>query len=288
MIWYYYISNNPALLSQIALKTLQKQGVAEPETQPELEDIKHQTQSTTIGSFEIDTRANMVIGRMSHQMSGTNSRVQASVCMGIARSSPSIPLIRTHSAPYITPLCLCASASSSSLVFPRLLPLAQWRPASQTRTPTTSTAAALPASTSSALSEARPVYGHAIARSWVSIGKRVCHDLDGMGIVWTSVEPLAYAQAGEARPFCPLILCIGVKTRLALPPLRDRRRRRRAPSRASWPRPASPPPVARPTSTAPTAGFMEMASAIEYTLKPGSLQELLHNLIFTQALLTTQ
>ena len=28
--------------------------------------------------------------------------------------------------------------------------------------------------------------------------------------MWTSVNPLAYANAGEPKPFCPLIICIGV------------------------------------------------------------------------------
>jgi hypothetical protein len=28
--------------------------------------------------------------------------------------------------------------------------------------------------------------------------------------MWTSVNPLAYANAGEPRPFCPLIICVGV------------------------------------------------------------------------------
>ncbi|KAH9931246.1 uncharacterized protein B0H18DRAFT_1083548 [Fomitopsis serialis] len=41
--------------------------------------------------------------------------------------------------------------------------------------------------------------------------RRICHDLDSVGVTWTSINPLAYAYAGEAKPFCPLILSIGVK-----------------------------------------------------------------------------
>lgn len=59
--------------------------------------------------------------------------------------------------------------------------------------------------------EARPVYRHAIQPTWLSIGKRIYHDLDSIGVKWTSINPLAYADAGEAKPFCSLILSIGVK-----------------------------------------------------------------------------
>jgi len=59
--------------------------------------------------------------------------------------------------------------------------------------------------------EARPVYGHAIGPIWCSIGKRVYQYLDSISVKWTSINPLAYANAGEAKPFCSLILSIGVK-----------------------------------------------------------------------------
>ena len=36
-------------------------------------------------------------------------------------------------------------------------------------------------------------------------------DLDSMGVMWTSINPLAYANEREAKPFCSLILSIGVK-----------------------------------------------------------------------------
>jgi len=59
--------------------------------------------------------------------------------------------------------------------------------------------------------EARPVYGHAIGPTWCSIGKRIYQYLDSISVKWTSINPLAYANAGEAKPFCSLILSIGVK-----------------------------------------------------------------------------
>ncbi|KAG9084510.1 hypothetical protein FRC06_004054 [Ceratobasidium sp. 370] len=59
--------------------------------------------------------------------------------------------------------------------------------------------------------EARPVYGHAIGPTWLSIGESIYQCLDSMGLNWTSINPLAYANAGEAKPLCSLILSIGVK-----------------------------------------------------------------------------
>jgi hypothetical protein len=59
--------------------------------------------------------------------------------------------------------------------------------------------------------EARPVNGHDIGRTWLSIGTRIYEYLDSNSVDWTSINPLAYANAGEAKPFCSLILSIGVK-----------------------------------------------------------------------------
>ena len=59
--------------------------------------------------------------------------------------------------------------------------------------------------------EARPVYGHAIGPTWRSIGESIYQYFDSISLEWTTVNPLAYANAGEAKPFCSLILSIGVK-----------------------------------------------------------------------------
>lgn len=64
--------------------------------------------------------------------------------------------------------------------------------------------------------EARPVYRHPIGPIWLDIGQRIIHALDSGNIKWTSINPLAYANAGEARPFCPFILSIGVVPRSLL------------------------------------------------------------------------
>lgn len=58
--------------------------------------------------------------------------------------------------------------------------------------------------------EPRPVHGHTIQPTWVSIGTRIWDELESAGIMWTSVNPLAYANAGEPKSFCPLIMCVGV------------------------------------------------------------------------------
>ena len=59
--------------------------------------------------------------------------------------------------------------------------------------------------------EVRPVHAHAIGTAWLSIGKRIYEYLDSARVKWTSINPLAYANAGDAKPFCPLVITIGVK-----------------------------------------------------------------------------
>ncbi|KIM27485.1 hypothetical protein M408DRAFT_165369 [Serendipita vermifera MAFF 305830] len=59
--------------------------------------------------------------------------------------------------------------------------------------------------------EARPVYGHPIADSWLKIGTDIYKYLDSRSVKWTSVDPVGFANAGEKTPFCPLLMWIGVK-----------------------------------------------------------------------------
>ena len=59
--------------------------------------------------------------------------------------------------------------------------------------------------------EARPVYGHPIADSWLKIGTDIYKFLDSCSIMWTSIDPVAFANAGEKTPFCSLLMWIGVK-----------------------------------------------------------------------------
>ncbi|KAJ3825589.1 hypothetical protein F5880DRAFT_1610980 [Lentinula raphanica] len=58
--------------------------------------------------------------------------------------------------------------------------------------------------------EARPVYDHPMQDNWPEIGERLYTLLDDNEIRWTSIDPLAFAEAGE-EPFCPLLLWIGVE-----------------------------------------------------------------------------
>jgi len=37
--------------------------------------------------------------------------------------------------------------------------------------------------------------------------------LDSMGVDWTSINPLAYANEEEAKPFCPFVISVGVTPR---------------------------------------------------------------------------
>ncbi|PWW76384.1 hypothetical protein C7212DRAFT_357329 [Tuber magnatum] len=59
--------------------------------------------------------------------------------------------------------------------------------------------------------EARPVYGHRIANKWLDIGTEIYTALDTLGVKWTSIDPVAFANAGEKMSFCPLLIWIGVK-----------------------------------------------------------------------------
>ncbi|KAG8893234.1 hypothetical protein FRB99_002117, partial [Tulasnella sp. 403] len=59
--------------------------------------------------------------------------------------------------------------------------------------------------------EARPIYGHPIADSWLKIGADIYKLLDSRNVKWTSIDPVAFANAGEKTPFCPLLMWIGVR-----------------------------------------------------------------------------
>jgi hypothetical protein len=59
--------------------------------------------------------------------------------------------------------------------------------------------------------EVRPVYGHPIAGSWLKIGTDIYKYLDSFSVKWTSIDPVAFTNAGEKTPFCRLLMWIGVK-----------------------------------------------------------------------------
>ncbi|KAJ3486271.1 hypothetical protein NLI96_g4345 [Meripilus lineatus] len=58
--------------------------------------------------------------------------------------------------------------------------------------------------------EAHPVYDHPIQASWRAVGERIYTILDDKKVLWTSVDPLAFAEAGK-EIFSPLLLWIGVQ-----------------------------------------------------------------------------
>ncbi|KAI9442962.1 hypothetical protein H4582DRAFT_1921557 [Lactarius indigo] len=58
--------------------------------------------------------------------------------------------------------------------------------------------------------EARPVYDHPIADQWHAIGTSIYQLLDSQAIKWTSIDPVAFAEQGQVKPFCPLLVWIGV------------------------------------------------------------------------------
>lgn len=57
--------------------------------------------------------------------------------------------------------------------------------------------------------EARGVHGHPMQPVWLELGERLYKLLDEMGVRWTSIDPLAFAEAGK-KSFSPLLLWIGV------------------------------------------------------------------------------
>lgn len=59
--------------------------------------------------------------------------------------------------------------------------------------------------------EARPVHDHPIAGKWRDIGTRIYQFLDSKGVMWTSIDPVGFAEVGEMKPFCALLMWIGVK-----------------------------------------------------------------------------
>jgi hypothetical protein len=59
--------------------------------------------------------------------------------------------------------------------------------------------------------EARPVYNVEKVESWRSVGQAIWKYIDTLEIEWTFINPLAYANAGEAEPFCSFVVVIGVK-----------------------------------------------------------------------------
>ncbi|KAF5329339.1 hypothetical protein D9619_009273 [Psilocybe cf. subviscida] len=49
-----------------------------------------------------------------------------------------------------------------------------------------------------------------LKNTWGSVCQRICERLDSCSVRWRSIDPLAFANEDEAKPFCPFIICVGV------------------------------------------------------------------------------
>ncbi|ETW78096.1 hypothetical protein HETIRDRAFT_454139 [Heterobasidion irregulare TC 32-1] len=56
--------------------------------------------------------------------------------------------------------------------------------------------------------EARPICNHPIARMWRELGKQVYEYFDSVGLRWTSIDPVRFAEVGKGAG--PLFLWVGV------------------------------------------------------------------------------
>ncbi|KAF9068769.1 hypothetical protein BDP27DRAFT_1392603 [Rhodocollybia butyracea] len=60
---------------------------------------------------------------------------------------------------------------------------------------------------------ARPIYSHPIAQIWLETAWAIVARLDELQVNWNTVNPLAYANAGEAALICDFVITIGVQPR---------------------------------------------------------------------------
>ena len=57
---------------------------------------------------------------------------------------------------------------------------------------------------------ARPIYDHPIQPTWLRIAWAIVDSLDSLQIKWNAVDPLAYANAGDAALICEFVIAIAV------------------------------------------------------------------------------
>ena len=60
---------------------------------------------------------------------------------------------------------------------------------------------------------ARPIYKHGIAPIWLDTAWSIVAELETLQVDWNAVDPLAYANAGQAALICEFVITIGVKPR---------------------------------------------------------------------------
>lgn len=58
---------------------------------------------------------------------------------------------------------------------------------------------------------ARPIHNHSIRPVWLSIAWSIVAKLDTLQVDWNAINPLAYADAGEATLICDFVIIIAVK-----------------------------------------------------------------------------
>ena len=58
---------------------------------------------------------------------------------------------------------------------------------------------------------ARPIYGHPIQPTWLKTASAIADLLDLLQVKWNTINPLAYANAGEAAWICEFVITIAVQ-----------------------------------------------------------------------------
>ena len=57
---------------------------------------------------------------------------------------------------------------------------------------------------------ARPIYDHPIQPTWLKTAWAIVDSLDSLQVKWNTVDPLAYANAGDAALICEFVITIAV------------------------------------------------------------------------------
>jgi len=60
---------------------------------------------------------------------------------------------------------------------------------------------------------ARPIYNHGIAPTWLKTAWDIVALLESLQVDWNTVDPLAYANKGQAELICDFVISIGVNPR---------------------------------------------------------------------------
>lgn len=55
-----------------------------------------------------------------------------------------------------------------------------------------------------------PSFNHPMRKIWDDIGPRIVQSLKSHGVKWSSINPAAFADGDEAKPFCPFLVWVGV------------------------------------------------------------------------------